>query len=88
MDEIDLAQQLEECERVEALRRARNAAAEDEAARGEAGRNLALCRECGAPIPKERLAAQRQAVRCIECQRDHDREQALEAKLYVDRRML
>ena len=86
MDEIDLAQQREECERAETLRRVRNSAADEDSPSPDGGEEPVICRDCGAPIPRERLAAQRQAVRCIDCQRDYDREQALEAKLYADGR--
>jgi RNA polymerase-binding transcription factor DksA len=84
MDEIDIAQYLEECERNEALRRLKGLGADGESQLVDDEHGLVICRDCDAPIPKERLAAQKHAVRCIECQREYDREQALEARLYAD----
>lgn len=85
MDDIDFAQYLEECDRSEALWRLRHSTEEDEEKQvvdDQSG--IVLCRDCDAPIPKARLAAQKHAVRCIDCQREFDREQALEARLYAD----
>jgi DnaK suppressor protein len=84
MDEIDIAQLMEECERSEALRRLRDAQTESEAQAVDDEKGVVICRDCDAPIPPERLAAQPHAVRCIDCQREYDREQRLEARLYVD----
>jgi RNA polymerase-binding transcription factor DksA len=85
MDEIDFAQYLEECERNEALRRLKHSHEEDEEKQVVDDKSgTVLCLDCDAPIPKARLAAQRYAVRCIDCQREFDREQALEARLYAD----
>jgi RNA polymerase-binding transcription factor DksA len=89
MDDIDFAQYLEECERDEALRRLRQASEEDEERQVVDDRSgVVLCRDCDGPIPKARLAVQRHAVRCIDCQREYDREQALESRLYADGSMV
>ncbi|WP_348758330.1 TraR/DksA C4-type zinc finger protein [Candidatus Methylocalor cossyra] len=83
MDDIDFAQHLEECDRNDALRRLRSAQEMAELQLVDEARGAVICLDCGAPIPDERLAVQRQAVRCIDCQREHDREQLLEARLYT-----
>lgn len=84
MDDIDFAQYLEECERNEALRRLKHSGDGQEVQVVDNRSGVVLCRDCDAPIPKARLAAQRHAVRCIDCQREFDREQALESRLYAD----
>ena len=41
----------------------------DEARRALADGSYGTCKECGRPIPAERLAAVPEAVRCLDCQR-------------------
>lgn len=84
MDEIDVAQYLEECARDDALRRLMEGSEEPEPQLVDETQGAVICLDCGAPIPAERLAAQRYAVRCIDCQREHDRERRLEARLYAE----
>jgi RNA polymerase-binding transcription factor DksA len=84
MDDIDIAQYLEECERSEALRRVKDSNEESDLQLVDREHGIVICLDCDAPIPKERLAVQKYAVRCIDCQREYDREQRLEARLYAD----
>lgn len=83
MDEIDIAQYLEECARDDALRRLMEETEEVEPQLLDEEHGAVICIDCGLPIPAERLAVQRYAVRCIDCQREHDRERQLEARLYA-----
>jgi DnaK suppressor protein len=83
MDDIDLAQDVEEIERTEALLRLKLSVPEFESQAIDPERGLIICLDCDAPIPTERLAANPKAVRCIDCQREHDREQRQESRLYV-----
>jgi RNA polymerase-binding transcription factor DksA len=92
MDNADRAQILEEGEREEALRRLRDSTAYCEAqikiphptrSRGGGGEMVVICRECLDPIQEERLRAYSKAVRCIDCQIEHEREQQQE-RLYAD----
>lgn len=69
-DDADRAQVIEMAERAEALRRARQPAAETPRIDALGHR---LCVDCAEPIGSLRLAAVPNAVRCTECQirREH-----------------
>ena len=86
MEDIDFAQYLEDCERNVALRRLRHSHEEEDEEKQlvDDRSGVVLCRDCGEPIPTARLAAQRHAVRCIDCQREYDSEQSLDSRLYAD----
>ncbi|MGZ8218689.1 TraR/DksA C4-type zinc finger protein [Methylomagnum sp.] len=83
MDDIDIAQYFEECRRDEALRRLKESDGDEFQPWVDEAHGVVICRDCEAPIPKERLAAFHHAVRCIDCQREYDRERALESRLYA-----
>ena len=89
MDDADRAQVLEEAERDEALRRLRDSTAYCEAQLkaphpnplpGGEGETVVICRDCFHPIQPERLRANSKAVRCIDCQIEHDRERQQERR--------
>lgn len=88
MDQIDLAQRVEEELRLESLLKLRAMHTDEEVQWVDPNRGQVLCLDCEAPIPKARLAANPKAVRCIECQREQDRIQRHESRLYAgpDRR--
>ena len=73
-DIIDRAQRAEETFRERALKRRSNAKEDALQTAGEDG--WPICIDCGERIPKARLAARPNAVRCIECQRDHEKRTA------------
>ncbi|MDO5631118.1 MAG: TraR/DksA C4-type zinc finger protein [Paracoccus sp. (in: a-proteobacteria)] len=66
MDERDL-------EHADALAEAERANAADRACRAVASPGAADCEDCGAVISAERRAAAPFAIRCIRCQRAHER---------------
>lgn len=70
-DLADLAQVREEQERDEALRRAATRRAMSRAPIEINGKRL--CLDCRDPIGRPRLRAAPEAVRCIECQQEHER---------------
>ncbi len=76
MDIFDQATELERLDRESALLRARNASASGgpEWINGEA-----CCRECGDPIPAERLRAVPGVGLCLACQEDWEQELAQES---------
>lgn len=71
-DAADRAQERETCERAEALaRRARRAFHEEpRVVKGER-----WCLDCDEPLPKRRLKAAPEAVRCVDCQQLHEQRQ-------------
>lgn len=68
MDDADRAQRIEESEREAALAARRSAPME--VPREING--IRSCLDCGEAIEQQRLDACPQAVRCVECQADHD----------------
>lgn len=69
-DEADRAQAREERDRSEAIERAIAQPVVEAAFEIEGVR---VCLDCFDPIAAPRLAANPTAVRCVECQNDHDR---------------
>lgn len=74
MDIFDQASELERLNREAALRRAQQGAYSDgpEWINGEP-----CCRECGEPIPAQRIKAIPGVGLCLPCQEEHEREQEL-----------
>lgn len=70
-DQIDEAQEIEQRDNASALVRQQEAAASTEQPFEIQGRRV--CLDCFEPIPKKRLKANPNAVRCTECQTDHER---------------
>jgi phage/conjugal plasmid C-4 type zinc finger TraR family protein len=70
-DEADYASEREEIERQEALARMAQQAARHPAPREIQGRRV--CADCLAPIGRKRLKANPDAVRCVDCQSEEDR---------------
>ncbi len=68
MDDADRAQRLEELQRESALA-AHGAPAETP----RTHHGTRMCLDCDEPIEAPRLAANPQAVRCVDCQRRHER---------------
>lgn len=92
-DPADAASEYEQAERDAALARLRESTAHDESQlfapvsvdKGAGCRVtecVPICRECLDPIQLERLLANPRAARCIDCQRDHDKYEAMEERLY------
>ena len=69
-DIADRAEELERLEREEALARHAQAAAETEPPFEIEGRRV--CLDCFEPLAKRRLKAAPRAVRCVDCQTEHD----------------
>jgi DnaK suppressor protein len=65
MDDADRAEAHEQFFRDAAIRAARKQLDADEIGSG-------VCRDCGWPIPVERLQARPFAARCTDCQHDHE----------------
>lgn len=91
-DLADAASELEQAERDHALARLRDATAYCESqlfapVAVDKGRGcrvtecVPVCRECLDPIQPERLKADPRAVRCVDRQIDHERYEAMEARL-------
>lgn len=82
MDIADLADASIEREREEGLRRLRAATeyTESQLIDGSSGAAVVLCRDCLDPIQPERLNANPRAVRCVDCQLDHERSLAHDAR--------
>jgi RNA polymerase-binding transcription factor DksA len=53
----------------------------DDARRALADGTYGTCRNCGQPIPSERLEAVPEAVRCLDCQRHYDGYQRQRARV-------
>lgn len=70
----DLAGPLEQRERDDSL--ARQAAANAEHETPFTIEGVRVCLDCYEPIPPERIKANEYAVRCTDCQDDHDRRRA------------
>lgn len=73
-DILDRAGELEQRDRDAAL--ARQAAAESEHERPFEIEGVRVCLDCFEPIAPARLAANHDAVRCVECQQDSERRRA------------
>lgn len=69
-DRIDRARDLTEIQREQAEARHRN----QQAARRRYAKGVLSCRECGEAID-ERRRQEHAAIRCLECQADHERQQ-------------
>ena len=69
-DVFDRAQELEQRQREAAL--ANFAACHPDSQRA----SISHCKDCGEPIPDARQRAVKGCTRCIDCQEDHEREQA------------
>lgn len=72
MDAVDLAQAREAELRAEALYCAQRRPAETALVAADGRR---LCLGCEDPIDRKRLKAHPQAVRCVECQQEHEHQQ-------------
>lgn len=72
MDEVDRSAAAEEFDRAAALARALGARPRGEQQRDTQG--IIVCLDCGEPIPAARLRVLPNAVRCVECQAEHDGE--------------
>jgi phage/conjugal plasmid C-4 type zinc finger TraR family protein len=70
-DEADYASEREEIDRQEALARRAQKAGQHEAPFEIQGRRV--CADCFGPIAKKRLKANPDAVRCVDCQSEKDR---------------
>ena len=70
MDFADQARHIETRQRDQALAH-HNAIKEDE--KPEVRHGIRVCLDCDTAIIKRRLKAQPKAVRCVECQSDHER---------------
>ncbi len=71
-DIFDRATEIEELERDSAI--AAQAARTAQAETPFEIQGKRVCLDCFVPITKRRLVANPQAVRCVECQQDHDRQ--------------
>lgn len=67
MDDIDYANQIAEDDRQRLLREALSKAKNEQPAMVD---GIRICLDCDEPIAADRLAANPQAVRCMDCQRD------------------
>ncbi|HWO99173.1 MAG TPA: TraR/DksA C4-type zinc finger protein [Methylococcus sp.] len=85
MDVADQSDERIETERRESIRRALAAMLPDEpqvVVAGEDGAPTIICYDCLDPISPDRLQAYPRAVRCIDCQIEHERLESRNARIH------
>lgn len=69
MDKLDIAKDLEMEHRQRSLKAQRDGRVKEKPDEVD---GIRYCLDCGDPVPKKRLDAEPDAVRCVECQQYHE----------------